>query len=706
MLTAERIDAVRRMASPTAPPTEDLDRTQQLPQRSSRLQAGQLIADRYRVISLLGEGGMGSVYKVEQVFLRKEFALKTLSAGGISTVNWRRFQKEAKAAALLDHPALIKVQDFGLFDEDQPFFVMDFVEGETLSAILKRGAMPLNMVLEVFQQACLGLGYAHGQGIIHRDIKPSNIMISNWPDLSSLKVKIVDFGIAKVLGFDDPESIALTRTGEIFGTPYYMSPEQCIGTSIDDRSDIYSLGCVMFEALTGLPPFISETALTIMMKHQSEQPPSLREASLGTNFDSEIERVVAKLLEKQPKQRYQSLLDVATDLQRIKNGEPILLGRHRAPISAEKGKTIPQTIYAAFAATLIAASIGTFFLGRATAPHPVATLQPHATAEDSPSKVLLSASDELLNPGAVKQDNRYFSAQTTPTATWRLFHFPKVCIGRISDLAVGSKVYRYKDGEFVREIGPNAHDDLVMDNFKSFALIAAPSLCQNPKLFECFRDGELHSIIFSRNIDVNDNTLNHAEHLKSIKTLEFDQVHQLTSKFIVVLNQFPMLERLSVGQSGLLFQDLLKLKRLKQLTMLDARAVPDDVNAFLSVLSSSKHMTDLSLRRTDVNGAGLEQVAKMPALATLNLSGLDHLQDQDLAPLSKMKSLRALSIEDCGKLTPRCFDYFKHLNLRQLILDRNRFSESEMKALSDALPGCTITGGETGGSIMTRMYPN
>src|SRR5262249_45675712 len=159
-----------------------------------------------------------------------------------------------------------------LLEDDQPYLVMDFVNGITLSEKLKRdGPMSARTATRVFAQVCFGLSYAHDQGIVHRDIKPSNIMLVDGATLGAEgSVKIVDFGLAKLTASDDGEIQALTRTGEIFGSPLYMSPEQCTSGVVDHRSDIYSLGCVLFEALTGAPPHMGQTALTTMMKHQSD----------------------------------------------------------------------------------------------------------------------------------------------------------------------------------------------------------------------------------------------------------------------------------------------------------------------------------------------------------------------------------------------------------------------------------------------------
>src|SRR5262249_28114870 len=161
------------------------------------------------------------------------------------------FQKEAQAASRLDHQNLVKAHDFGLVDEGRPYFVMDLVEGRTLSQRIKEeGPISVAEALKIFIPVCFGLEYAHDHGVVHRDLKPSNIMLTMKSD-GQYEPKVVDFGIAKFVQEQEGTTTALTKTGEIFGTPFYMSPEQCKATNVDNRSDIYSLGCVMFEALTG-----------------------------------------------------------------------------------------------------------------------------------------------------------------------------------------------------------------------------------------------------------------------------------------------------------------------------------------------------------------------------------------------------------------------------------------------------------------------
>lgn len=256
------------------------------------------------------------------MLLGKTLALKILNTSRLSDLSVRRFHHEARAAFAIDHPNLITVHDFGLLEDKIPYLIMDYIEGESLAQRIKDNAMlDLKEALPLFLRICFGLGYAHEKGVVHRDIKPSNIMLVELRgELNDGFVKIVDFGLAKFTQKEGDNIQSLTRTGEVFGSPLYMSPEQCSGNSVDERSDIYSLGCVFFETLTGTPPFIGQTALATMMLHLGQQAPSLKEASMGKDFPPVIERIVAKMLSKKPEERYQTLVQVA--------GELAILERH------------------------------------------------------------------------------------------------------------------------------------------------------------------------------------------------------------------------------------------------------------------------------------------------------------------------------------------------------------------------------------------
>jgi serine/threonine-protein kinase len=303
---------------------------------------GQIVGAKYKVINMLGRGGMGVVYHVHQIFMGRDYALKTLDKCNISDLSMRRFQLEAKAASLLDHPNLVQVHDFGLLDDGQPFLIMDWVDGTTIADRLKRsGPFTVDDAARIFAQVCLGLNYAHDQGVVHRDIKPSNIMLVNDTKLGDEgSIKVLDFGIAKLMMEDSMQ--ALTKTGEIFGSPFYMSPEQCSGSKLDHRSDIYSLGCVLFEALTGAPPHMGANPLTTMMLHQSQVALPLKEASLGKQFPAALEQIVSKMLQKSPDDRYQNLGLVAHDLSAVFKGQPVARSSAslRVPEQPKTAKTV------------------------------------------------------------------------------------------------------------------------------------------------------------------------------------------------------------------------------------------------------------------------------------------------------------------------------------------------------------------------------
>ena len=279
---------------------------------------GEFVAEgQYQIVRFLGRGAIGSVFCVEKADSKKLFALKTLNTTISTDTTWRRFQKEIDAASRLDHPNLVKAVDFGLLEDERPFMVMEFVEGITLSdAISSRGRLSTDEVLSIFTPLTDALAYAHREKVVHRDLKPSNIMLQSKE--GRVIPKLVDFGIARIAS---EAGITLTQVADVFGTPLYMSPEQCVSAIVDHRSDIYSLGCVMFETLTGAPPFSGDSSLTTMMKHRSDTPPTLSEASLGVAFSKGWEELIAKMLVKDPAHRIQNCEEVLSRLNRLQSGD-------------------------------------------------------------------------------------------------------------------------------------------------------------------------------------------------------------------------------------------------------------------------------------------------------------------------------------------------------------------------------------------------
>ncbi len=260
---------------------------------------GKVVADKFEIVSIIGSGGMSVVYQAKHLVLNKIVALKILKADRLNEArDIQRFQQEAQAATTLSHPNIGTVREFGLDEDSHPYIVMDFIEAVPLSALVQQQTLETARALQIAIGVCLGLEHAHSHGVVHRDIKPENILIAKSSTGSEFPV-IVDFGIARII-FADQSHTRLTQTGEVFGTPAYMSPEQALGLPVDGRADIYALGTVMYEMLSGRRPFAAENPLTMLMKHVSEPPPAM------SNVPAEIQSIVMKAMAKDPNIRYES----------------------------------------------------------------------------------------------------------------------------------------------------------------------------------------------------------------------------------------------------------------------------------------------------------------------------------------------------------------------------------------------------------------
>lgn len=286
------------------------------------------LPEKYTIEGLLGKGGMGSVYRVKDTESKAVFALKILDRGINSKESKdlsESFQQELNIAKELTHANIVSIYEFGETRNGIPYLLMDCVQGEGLDHLLEEQVfLEYEHVLDIFIQVCDAMAHAHARGVIHRDLKPSNILLtrgSEGPEIA----KVSDFGIARIV---PAGTQSLVESTEVVGSPFYMSPEQCRGDAIDHRTDIYSLGCMLLEALTGRPPFVAENPVQIVLKHLQEEPriyASLRRLEVPQQF----EKIILHCLKKSPDDRYQHMDEIIMDLEFVRQGKPPLVAEQQ-----------------------------------------------------------------------------------------------------------------------------------------------------------------------------------------------------------------------------------------------------------------------------------------------------------------------------------------------------------------------------------------
>ena len=388
---------------------------------------GQVVEERYEVTETLGKGGMSVVFKGRDRRLKKVVAIKVLmphlSADPMSV---QRFQQEATAASHLDHPNIVKVYNVGATASGLPFMAMDYLEGRSLSTVIKeKGRLEYFEALNIFVQLTGALAHAHEKGVIHRDLKPSNVILSSHGEETDV-AKLVDFGIAKVLSQDGHTQAKLTQTGDIFGSPHYMSPEQCLGGELDERSDIYSMGCLMYEALTGRPPHTGDSTLQILHKHISETPASFKSLLPSTSTSMQLELIVFKCLAPKRDDRVQNMRQLKSELSKLymnRENDVIKqsLGRlslawSKRPKLSRREKFLAATGLVVSVTVLLSIWLGTSFVELTTKspwlssdiltwipPKPPAvSMEDKVSIAYSQIDLWLNRRDELLKEGAVK----------------------------------------------------------------------------------------------------------------------------------------------------------------------------------------------------------------------------------------------------------------------------------------------------------------
>lgn len=328
---SSRINVVLRKSGPPTLPS--LGTNNQAVLDSWNL-SGTSLAFRYEFLDVIGKGAVGVIFKAWHPHLKKHFAIKMINPRQLDQNVLQRFEQEAFMLAQLErHPNIAAVHDFGVTERGQPFMVIDFVEGINLAELLAvRGRLPPQEALKIATEIASGVACAHAAGIIHRDLKPSNIMIQG--DEKSLSVKLVDFGCAKFklgqetvklpvgeatsLGLSPIAGPLVTSAGITVGTPAYMSPEQATGSVIDQRTDVYALGCVLYEMLTGRVTYLGTSSLEVMIQHVNGQPEKLGVLCAELQNNQQLQSLVDRALSKNPRQRFPTMSDFAEAIEKAK----------------------------------------------------------------------------------------------------------------------------------------------------------------------------------------------------------------------------------------------------------------------------------------------------------------------------------------------------------------------------------------------------
>ena len=552
------------------------------------------LGERYLDFSPAGKGGMGQVFQAYDQFLKKEVAVKVLIGEQASDRQIMRFQKEAKLASSLAHPNIVKIFDFGVSERQELFLIMDFVRGESLQDLINRnGPLPLQEALGYAGQICDALSHAHSHGVVHRDIKPSNIMLEA-SERGKPMVKIVDFGLAKQV---DDQSGFISQ-GSTVGTPLYTSPEQVKNEIVDYRSDIYSLGCVLFAMLTGKPPFRGETAMATFEMHVNRD---VSEISLDDCLESlseesreDLEDIIRHSMTKSPDGRYQDIMEFKADLQELMLEETHIL-KHEDDNLQNRMMVL----------TLDSLS------------------KPKIGAIVALTVFLLVAVGLQLNQSLSQSAANRAEVRLAPFITSSLDDIP------------GDIIFRVRRNGSCVWMGSCAMKDEDIKSLKDDKIEALElrGLAMKGTGFK-YLAGKTILRLSIRDTKINNANLRFLNDIKGLENLDLSY-SGVSDKGIANLAPNPGLEGLVLsGCRGI-----------------TSRSIPLIVERF-------PNLTGLVLNFTSTDGSELAKLQGLKSLSHLSLTGLK-LKDEDVLPLASMKSLLSLNVSNNKSLTDRSVDLLK-----------------------------------------------
>ncbi len=609
----------------------------------------QVIADRYEVLSELGMGAVAVVYKVRDQYLNREFALKMMRNEQATGEQLIRFQQEAMLVSKLQHTSISTVYHCGITDDNQPFLVMDFHDGKTLSDVLEStGPLPVSRAIDVFLQICDGMAYSHERGILHRDLKTSNVMLTKGDNSEVLsKVRILDFGLGKMTSSSGG---VLTRPGMALGSPAYMSPEHGHGKALDERSDVYSLGCIMFETLTGRAPIRGATPVDTILKQISQPAPALSVVAPGKSFEPELERIVARCLEKEPASRFQSMMDVRDALAAYAEREAAPPPKGTSAVSQPKHVSTATLIISVVVALCVAA--GVFFaIALMQDPHeepaPVSNGKSVSSVKNEAFAGLPPSTEDAPSKSKKQSESEDFFADWIDMpweggVTWKWNQL------KVEDREL-AKISKMPDFVFVslfQAQGMFTTEGLkVLLNSPYLRGLGLGSTGLTPDQLELVvrTKPHLEALLLSDNPALEDKDLLKLKGMDRLRLLDLTKglftdnamknVAQLPTVKILAMRRMP-----NVNGSG--FVDLIPMKNLKKLSLRETEL--KNPGAWRN-LAKLQQLTVLSVADTKLTDAALEDLSKLK-LEKLDISINPNLTGRCLEPLQKMKTLKHLYI--------------------------------------------------------------
>ncbi len=692
---------------------------------SEKFKTGSLIAGTYRVLDFIGEGAMGYVYKVEHTLLNKTLAFKVLKTEYLSEAIWKRFRLEGQAIDRLDHVNIVKIYDMSQTEDGLPFFTMDLLVGQSLDDYLQDyGRISVEDALPIFRQVCAGLAYANDHGIIHRDIKPGNIMLIASKDgaINKSTVKIVDFGIAKLVDDGNTSQQGLTRPGEVFGSPLYMSPEQCMGAKLDQRTDMYSVGVTMFQALTGRPPLLGKSAVETAALHQSQKPPKLRDIAEDVDFPIELEEIVATMLAKSPNDRFSSLAEVANLLLQIEKGEDSTRPSSRpgsenrtdkkpqrqpgnrrddeqddeqdTENDKQKQQVTKQQVWLVASLSVISLTTAVFLVGvnislslrdgkqeKDNSAARIVNLKTVAVVDQPDSLTKLDYGfDETRLSRKDRKDIEAFRDTTTGTYSRitqknnqpiKVFKFSeKFSLGTIYWLNKKEK------GQFF------ARGTKEMPLYSDVKFDSDLAIQTYPELLTKFRPDEISWLVVDGANPRNPILAKSIVHLTGLKHLDIKN-SELSNADLKTLEQLKKLAILNLSGTVVDSSALAKSPLLKQIFVIQIESM-NEPSVLLESLLKHNQLDNLDVRHMILQRKDFATISKMSTLRLLTIKSTN-VTDEDLEAMTKLTNLRQLNIDCCSNLTVKSIATIsKFKKLKNLILPielRNQQNESKLKEL-------------------------